>query len=150
MKEFSEHKDACNYAKNNLGFIVVRNGKKWIVGEQEDIFDLSKQQSLKNNKNTSQVKKYVIKKTGFSTWEVGYCSPEGEWLSKGRYANEIAAQMSAGDLNGTLTVEEHAELRRRLDYMFMRNEINSRLEFERGDWIIDPKAVWHEKMDENR
>ncbi|RKY08135.1 MAG: hypothetical protein DRP56_04600 [Planctomycetota bacterium] len=150
MKEFSEHKDACNYAKNNLGFIVVRNGKKWIVGEQEDIFDLSKQQSLKNNKNTSQVEKYVIKKTGFSTWEVGYCSPEGEWLPKGRYANEIAAQMSAGDLNGTLTVEEHAELRRRLDYMFMRNEINSHLEFERGDWIIDPKAVWHEKMDENR
>lgn len=38
MKGFDEHKDACNYAKANPGFIVIRDGQEWIVGEKLDIW----------------------------------------------------------------------------------------------------------------
>ncbi len=45
MKGFAEHEDACNYAKANPGFIVVRDvpvaryGQNWVVGDRAAIYE---------------------------------------------------------------------------------------------------------------
>lgn len=55
IEYFSEHKDACNYAKSNPGSVVIRYGENWIVGERKDIFKLTKQKSSsKANKINNQ------------------------------------------------------------------------------------------------
>lgn len=38
MEGFDKHKDACNYAKANPGFIVIRDGQEWIVGDRVEIY----------------------------------------------------------------------------------------------------------------
>ena len=50
VKTFSDHNEACNYAKANLGFIVIPSGQGWIVGERNAVLAIKKQESFHANK----------------------------------------------------------------------------------------------------
>jgi hypothetical protein len=52
VKRFSEHREACNYAKTHQVCIVISSGQGWIVGDRCAVFDLKKQESLGTNNST--------------------------------------------------------------------------------------------------
>ena len=41
---FEQHKEACDFAKANIGFVVVANVQKWFAGERNAIMAIKKQE----------------------------------------------------------------------------------------------------------
>jgi len=55
MEEFAEFHEAISYAKSNIGFVVIRCGKKWIVGERNKIKPLTEPNKHKSQKGNNPI-----------------------------------------------------------------------------------------------
>lgn len=98
IKEFSDYAQACNYAKQHPGLIMIRKDNLWFVGDRKFIYPLSAQRS---GGSTNQHKKQT-QKNNFSSHcedDDGNNDESAEDRDSELYMEELYEEMDPDDWN---------------------------------------------------